>query len=89
MVALQKIIPLPNKVLSNYSKPTVLHQVEYAFKAINQGATTSVAVKGVDTAAVATLKKVHKTKLNMYCWKNCSLTFVPTRSQTSFWMPPQ
>jgi 20S proteasome subunit alpha 1 len=32
--------------------------VEYAFKAINQGATTSVAVKGVDTAACATLKKV-------------------------------
>jgi len=32
--------------------------VEYAFKAINQGATTSVAVKGVDSAAVATLKKV-------------------------------
>ena len=38
-----------------------LYQVEYAFKAINQGATTSVAVKGVDTVAVATLKKVHKT----------------------------
>ena len=35
-----------------------LLQVEYAFKAINQGATTSVAVKGVDTAACATLKKV-------------------------------
>ena len=67
----------------------MLHQVEYAFKAINQGATTSVAVKGVDTAAVATLKKVHKTKLNIYCWKNCFLTFVPTRFQTSFWMPPQ
>ena len=35
--------------------------MEYAFKAINQGATTSVAVKGVDTAAVATLKKVLNT----------------------------
>ena len=40
-------------------------QVEYAFKAINQGATTSVAVKGVDTVAVATLKKVHK---NLTWW---------------------
>ena len=38
-------------------------QVEYAFKAINQGATTSVAVKGVDTAAVATLKKVLNTSM--------------------------
>ena len=42
-------------------------QVEYAFKAINQGATTSVAVKGVDTAAVATLKKVHKTLHSGLC----------------------
>ena len=38
-------------------------KVEYAFKAINQGATTSVAVKGVDTAAVATLKKVLNTSM--------------------------
>ena len=28
------------------------------FQAINQGGTTSVAVKGVDTAACATIKKV-------------------------------
>lgn len=47
-------------------------QVEYAFKAINQGATTSVAVKGVDTAACATLKKVC-----ICSCSNCSTIIVP------------
>ena len=37
--------------------------MEYAFKAINSAGTTSVAVKGKDSAAVATQKKVPDGKL--------------------------
>ena len=66
--------------------------MEYAFKAINQGATTSVAVKGVDTTAVATLKKVLNTSdVLIVLWetlrvgvKYCHLRFL-----TSCWTPPQ
>ena len=66
--------------------------MEYAFKAINQGATTSVAVKGVDTAAVATLKKVLITSdVLIILWGTwwVGVKYCHLRSLTSCWTPPQ
>ena len=33
-------------------------EIEYAFKAISQGATTSIGVRGVDSAVIITQRKV-------------------------------
>ena len=47
--------PVNRRALNNYE---YLFQVEYAFKAINSAGQSSVAVKGQDSAVVASVKKV-------------------------------